>query len=32
MNPDQLAEIPAEEAEEIYGTDAFSFVVIEGER
>lgn len=29
MNPDQLAEIPAEEAEELYGTDAFPFVVIE---
>jgi len=32
VNPDQLAEIPAEEAEELYGTDAFPFVVIEGER
>ena len=31
MNPDQLAEIPVEEAEELYGTDAFPFVVIESE-
>jgi hypothetical protein len=31
VKSEKLVEIPTEEAEELYGTDAFPFVVIESE-